>query len=172
MATTVTLEYGVTFGKGDSSDWIEYEITLTGEAEAAYLEEMKKEDEYDRCFSDHPSLVAALEEAYDEIKDVATADLCEAGDEYAQSFHSPDDTMYASDIEDLIYEKDPQVMAFFGLTEMSEEELDDWIAELEDKDDDELPTYGDVFPDMEESSPFDEGYSLSVHYYDDPECSY
>ena len=29
-----------------------------------------------------------------------------------------------------------------------------------------------LIPDMEESSPFDEGYSLSVHYYDDPECSY
>lgn len=172
MATEVTLEYAVSFGKGDGSDWIEYEITLTGEAEAAYLEEMKKEDEDDRCFSDHPALVAALAEAYDDIKFIAKNDLCEAGDEYAEGFHNPDDTMYASDIEDLVYDRDPQVMAYFGLTEMSEEELDDWIAELYEKDEEELPTYGEVYPDMVESSPFDEGYSLYVHYYDDPECSY
>ncbi len=101
MATRVKLEYGVTFGKGDSSDWIPYDITLTGEAEAAYLEEMAKPRE-ERCFSNHPELVAAMEEAVEDIRDAAQADLCEAGDEYAESFHDSGDRMEAFEIEDLV----------------------------------------------------------------------
>ena len=33
---TVELRYGVTFGKGDSSDWIDWEIELTDEEAAIY----------------------------------------------------------------------------------------------------------------------------------------
>ena len=35
--TTVELQYGVVFGKGDGSDWFPWEITLDGAEEAAYL---------------------------------------------------------------------------------------------------------------------------------------
>ncbi len=171
MATRVKLEYGVIFGKGDSSDWIGYEITLTGEAEAAYLEEMAKPEE-ERCFSKHPELVAALEDAVADVRDTAQADLCEAGDEYAESFHDPGDRMEAFEIEDLVDEGDADVIAFFGLAGLDEDALDAWKEKLSDMDSGELPFWGDVYPDMEDSSPFDEGYDLSVRYADDPDCSY
>ncbi len=35
-----------------------------------------------------------------------------------------------------------------------------------------LPVWGDVYPDMEDSSPFDEGYDITIRYVDDPDCSY
>ena len=33
---SVEVRYGVTFGKCDSSDWIDYEVELTDEEEIAY----------------------------------------------------------------------------------------------------------------------------------------
>lgn len=94
MATDVTLEYCVEFGRGDYSDWIEYDITLEGEAEKAYLEEMAKEDEYERCFSDHEALTEALGKAYAEIAEQARQELIDAEDEYAEEEEDPFDGGY------------------------------------------------------------------------------
>ncbi len=64
------------------------------------------------------------------------------------------------------------MIAFFGLAGLDEDAPDAWKEKLSEMDDSELPFWGDVYPDMEDSSPFDEGYDLSVHYADDPDCSY
>lgn len=166
MSARVKLEYGITFGKLYSSDWIETWITMTGEAEAAYNEAMKAEKP---SFSDFPALVRALEDAADNLKYLAAADLRDGGDEYARSFHHKYDKVDQDEIDELVQKKDRHTLEFFGLTEMDEEELEDWTAW--DIDWDDLPEYEAFYPGFVERSPFDEGYILSVHYADDPECS-
>ena len=61
---TVELRYGVTFGKCDSSDWIDWEIDLTEEEEAAYNNAIKMRIP----LSDVEELQTALDRAYDDIE--------------------------------------------------------------------------------------------------------
>lgn len=56
---SVEIRYGVTFGKCDSSDWIEYEVDLTDEEELAYDNAVENEIP----LSEVPELEAALARA-------------------------------------------------------------------------------------------------------------
>lgn len=169
MATRVKLQYGITFGKLDSSDWIDYWINLTGEAEKDYLEAMKAEDPDERNFSGSSALVLALEDAADDIKDEAFDNLRDAGDEYALSFHNGYDKVDQDELDELVLKRDPHALEFFGLTDADEEELESWTAW--DLDWDNLPEYEVFYPGYASGNPLNEGYLLSVHYADDPECS-
>ena len=42
MATFMELSYAVEFGKGDSSDWLDWEIDLTPEEEKIYLKAIEE----------------------------------------------------------------------------------------------------------------------------------
>lgn len=61
---TVELQYGAVFGKGDGSDWFEWETELDGEEEAAYLRAKRLRLNLNEC----PELEGALAAAYDDIK--------------------------------------------------------------------------------------------------------
>ena len=61
---SVEIRYGVTFGKCDSSDWIDYEIDLTDEEADAYDKAIAE----GRCLDSVPELQDALQRAYEEIE--------------------------------------------------------------------------------------------------------
>lgn len=62
---SVEVRYGVTFGKCDASDWIDYEVELTDEEADAYDEAIESETP----LADVPALKDALNRAYEEIEE-------------------------------------------------------------------------------------------------------
>jgi hypothetical protein len=66
------------------------------------------------------------------------------------------------EINDLIADRDPHALAFFGLEDADDEELDEWDA----NDLDELPLIKDFVEDFEQYSPYDEGWTLNVEFVD------
>jgi hypothetical protein len=58
--------------------------------------------------------------------------------------------------------RDPHALAFFDLTEASDEELEEWDAyDLE-----EIPTIAEFQEDFEPYSPYDAGWTLHVEFVD------
>lgn len=152
---TVELQYGAVFGKGDGSDWFEWEIELDGEEEAAYLRAKRLRLNLNEC----SELEGVLAAAYKEIKEEETRNMIDAGDEYAIECTGQVE-MDPDELNDLVADRDPHTLEFFGLAGMSEEELEEWSA----YDLDELPLRCDFEEGFEPYSPFDEGYSLIVQF--------
>lgn len=154
---TVEIRYGVTFGKGDSSDWLESEVDLTDEEERIYDDAV----ENGILLEEVPELRAALQRAYDEIEYMEIEAAIDAEDEYTLECQglAP---MDADELNDLIADRDPHALAFFELENASEDELDEWDA----YDLDEIPTIAEFQEDFEPSSPFDGGWRLSVEFVD------
>ena len=150
---TITLNYGVTFGKGDGSDVFEWEVDLDEEQEAAYRRALMT----GASFEDFPELQALCDEAYPEIEEQELDSFINTDDEYTLEClgEAPVDP---DEINDLVHSRDPHAIAFFGLDDLSEEELDEWDAnEL-----DELPLIKDFVEDFVPESPFDNGWTLNV----------
>ena len=153
--TTVMLQYGTVFGKCDASDWFPWEIELDGEEEAAYLRAKKLRLDLNEC----GELQGILDAAYEEIKARETQILIDCGDEYALACAGAL-AVDPEELNDLVADRDPHALAFFGLTDLPEEELDAWDA----NDLDELPLRRDFDPSFEPYSPFDEGWILNVRF--------
>ena len=156
----VELRYGITFGKGDSSDWIDYEIALTDDEAAAYEQAIAEE----RCLDDVPELQDALQRAYEEIEEIEIDNGIAMEEEYVMECQGliP---MDEDDLNELVADRDPHALDFFGLTEATDEELDEWDA----YDLDEVPLIRDFQEDFEPSSPFDAGWTLNVEFVDPSE---
>lgn len=154
---TVELRYGVTFGKCDSSDWIDYEIDLSDEEEQAYDHAVENEIPLE----DVSALKAALERAYEEIEDMEIQNGIDMEEEYVLECQglAP---MDQDELNDLVAERDPHALAFFGLEDASDEELEDWDA----YDLDDVPTIAEFNEDFEPYSPYDEGWTLLVEFVD------
>lgn len=153
--TTVELQYGAVFGKGDGSDWFPWEITLDGAEEAAYLRAKKLWLDPNDC----PELQGVLADAYEEIKEQETQAMIDCGDEYAMECTGQME-MDPDELNDLVADRDPHALEFFGLTEADEDELEEWDAH----DLDELPLRCDFEEGFEPYSPFDEGWQLVVQF--------
>ena len=153
--TTVELQYGAVFGKGDGTDSFPWEITLTGAEEAAYLRAKKLWLDPNEC----PELQGVLAEAYEEIKEQETQNLVECGDEYAMECTGQME-MDPGELNDLVADRDPHALEFFGLSEADEDELEAWDAHDLDK----LPLRCDFEEGFEPYSPFDEGWQLVVQF--------
>ena len=154
MALTVDIHYGVVFGKGDASDWIDYECELTDEEEVIYSNAVRLRKDLNEV----PELQEALQRVYADIEDDEISLGLENEDEYVMECQGclpldPDE------VNDKVADRDPHTLEFFGLTEMSDEELDEW-----DANDVDMPTIGEFDPDFESYSPFDEGWILNVEY--------
>ena len=158
----VELRYGVTFGKCDSTDWIEWEIELTEEEEIAY----------EKAISDGISpnkvdeLKDALRRAYKEIEDEEISNGLDMEDEYVMECQGEAE-MDSLELNELVANRDPHALAFFGLEDADDDEIDDWDAD----DLDELPLIKDFIENFEPYSPYDEGWDLHVEFYD-PEIDY
>ena len=153
----VELRYGVTFGKGDSSDWIDYEINLTDEEAEAYDNAVNNEVPLE----DVQELKPALERAYDEIEEMEIQNGIDIEDEYVMECQglAP---MDLDELNDLVAERDAHALAFFGLTGATDEELDEWDA----YDLDEVPTIAEFQEGFEPYSPYDSGWTLHVEFVD------
>ena len=154
---TVGLRYGVIFGKGDSSDWIEWEIELTDEEAVIYQNAIDNE----LPLNEVPELQDALQRAYEEIEDEEISIGIDNGDEYTMECQGMAE-VDPDEINDLIADRDPHALAFFGLEDADDDELDEWDA----NDLDELPLIKDFVEDFEPYSPYDEGWTLNVQFVD------
>ena len=154
---TVELQYGITFGKGDSSDWMEWEIDLTDEEAAIYDHAVENEIPLE----DVAELRPVLERAYEEIEAIEIENGIDTEDEYTlecQGLLSMD----PDDLNHLVIERDTRALKFFNLEEADDDELDEWDAyDLE-----ELPTIQEFNPAFEPYSPFEAGWTLHVEFAD------
>lgn len=153
----VDVHYGVIFGKGDSTDWIDWEVELTDEEEKIY----DKAIEDGELLNEIPELQDALRRAYDEIEIEEIDNCIDMEDEYTMECQGTM-AMDPDEINDLIADRDLHALAFFGLDEADDDEIDEWDA----NDLDELPLIKDFVEDFEPSSPFDSGWSLVVEFVD------
>lgn len=154
---SVEIRYGVTFGKCDSSDWIDYEVELTDEEEIAYENAIENEIP----LSDVPELEAALARAYEEIEEMEIQNGIDLEDEYVLECQglAP---MDQDELNDLIAERDAHALAFFKLEDADDEDLDEWDAyDLE-----EVPTIAEFQENFEPYSPYDAGWTLHVEFVD------
>lgn len=151
------LRYGVSFGKGDSTDWIPWEEELTEEEETIYKNAIEnKIPLHSVC-----ELRSVLNRAYKKIEDEEISNAIDAGDEYVlecQGLYEMD----PDELNDLVADRDPHALAFFGLEDADEDVLDEWDA----NDLDELPLVKDFDEDFDPYSPYEEGWSLFVEFYD------
>ena len=159
--TDVELTYYATFGPGDGSERIEWWVELDGEEEEAYL----KAKTLRLPFDHFPVLNDVLKRAESEIAEEEMQNLLENGDSYAEECTG----QYKVDpetINELVAERDEYTLEYFGLTDLSDEELDEWSAD----DLDELPDVCDFEEGFEPINPFLEGgYGLTVFFSEDPE---
>ena len=151
------IQYGVTFGKGDCSDWIDYEIELTDEEAVAYDKAIAE----GRSLDNDPELQDALQRAYAEIEEMEIENSIDMEDEYVMECQglAP---MDQDELNDLVADRDPHALAFFGLTGATDEALEAWDS----YDLDEVPTIKEFQEGFEPYSPYDEGWSLEVHFVD------
>lgn len=154
---TVELRYGVIFGKGDSSDWCEWEIELTPEEEIAY----KNAVENKIPLNEVKELINALQRAYEEIECEEIENALDYDEEYVMECQGLIE-MDTDELNELVHSKDPHALEFFDLTDASDEEIEDWDAEYLD----EIPTIQEFDEDFEPYSPFDEGWELDVEFVD------
>ena len=155
--TIVELYYYVNFGCGDSSEYFEWDITLEGKAEEAYLKAKK----LDLPFEDFEELKAVLDMAYKEIEEQEIENYIDLEDEYVMECtgrHPAD----PETINELVAKRDPYTLEFFDLDELDEEELEAWDANKLDEF--ELPDVCDFEENFEAVSPFDDGWTLKVFF--------
>lgn len=154
---TVDARYGVIFGKGDSSDWIDWKIELTDEEEKVYDHAIANKIPLNEV----PELEDALRRAYDEIEKAEISMGINNGDEYIMECQGEAE-VDPDEINELIADGDPHALAFFGLEDADDDELDGWDA----NDLDELPLIKDFIEGFEPYSPYDEGWILKVEFVD------
>ena len=152
---TIEIRYGVVFGKGDGSDWFDWEVELTPEEEIAYKNAIKNEIPLE----DVEELQDVLSRAYDEIEETEIENFIDMEDEYVMQCQGELE-MDCDELNELITNRDPHAIKFFGLEEATEDELDEWDA----YDLDELPLIKDFVEDFNPHSPFSEGWSLLVEF--------
>lgn len=153
----VDIRYGVTFGKGDSSDWIDWTVDLTDEEEKIYDHAIENK----LPLNEIPELENALRRAYADIEEEEISNGLSYGDEYVMECQGEAE-VDPDEINDLIADRDPHALAFFGLEDADDDELDEWDA----NDLDELPLIKDFVEGFEPYSPYDEGWILNVEFVD------
>lgn len=156
--TFVPITYYTVFGAGDGSENINWEVLLTEEESRAYERAKKlllplKEVE---------DLKDALIRAYDEIEKEEIDNAISYDEEFVTECMGTTE-MDAEDLNDLVKEKDSRAIEFFGLEDLSDEELQNWDAnKLE-----QLPTIAEFDTTFEAQSPFAVGWELVVNFKED-----
>ena len=155
MPEYLTFRYSADFGDCDGSDEQEYELELTHSEAEAYHRALKNGTE----LWDVPELDPALERARAEIIRMETDNARAMGDEYALQCLG-EAPVSAEELNELVYARDPAILAFLGLTGLSDEELDAWDASsLKQR-----PMRRDFDPDFEPMSPFECDWCLNVDF--------
>lgn len=151
--SVISLQYYACFGKGDYSDTMEWEVELTEEQQVAFKKAVMTQTELD----DVEELSKICDAVYPEIEQIEIENCLELDDEFAKECLGEAE-VDPEEINDLVHSGDKYTIEYFGLGNMSEEELEDWDA----NDLEELPLIRDFKEDFEPGSPFDYGWSLNV----------
>ncbi len=130
---------------------------MTDEEAAAYTNAIANEIPLNKV----PELQDALRRAYDDIEVEKISISLDNGDEYVLECQGEAE-MDPDELNDLVAERDPHTLEFFGLTDAEEDELDEWDA----NDLDELPLIKDFVEGFEPYSPYDAGWTLNVEFVD------
>ena len=154
---TVDLRYGVIFGKGDSSDWFDWEIELTPEEEIAYNNAVENE----LLLDDVEELQGALQRAYEEIEEEEIRNGLDFDIEYVQECQGEVE-MDAVELNDLVHKRDAHALEFFGLTNADDDIIKKWDARTLS----ERPLIKDFVENFEPTSPYDHGWYLNVEFVD------
>lgn len=158
----IEIHYGVIFGKGDASDWIDWTMEVDDEELEIY--------ERDRLLmidpNTDPQLKDCLERVYEEIEDEEIQNGIDFEEEYVLECQgmvpvAPDD------INELVAKRDAHTLEYFGLTDMTDEELENWDA----NDLDELPDVRDFEENFEPSSPYSAGWILNIEFDELPDLT-
>ena len=99
--------------------------------------------------------------SYEEIEDEEISMGIDNGDEYTMECQGVAE-VDPDEINDLIADRAPHALAFFGLEDADDNELDEWDA----NDLDEFPLIKDFVEGFEPYSPYDEGWILNVEFVD------
>ena len=157
---SIDVQYGMIFGRGDSSDIMEWEIDLTDEEEVIYNNAIKNEIP----LNDVPELQNVLSRAYKEIEEQQIWFGIQNRIWYVLECQGEME-VEPDKINDLIFDRDPHTLAFFGLENATEEELAGWDA----YDLDERPLVIDFIEGFKPYSPFSEAWTLKVRFKEDDE---
>lgn len=152
---TVELQYYATFGPGDSSDYMDWEVDLTDEEEALYNKAAAK----GIPFEEIPELVAILDRAREEIEKVELENFIDMGDESVLECLG----LFCMDVDELnelVHIRDPHALEYFGLEDTTDEDIAAWDAGDLDK----LPTVAEFKEDFEPGDPFAECIDLHVEF--------
>ena len=152
---TVDVRYGIIFGRGDSSDLMDWELELTDEEAKMYDDAIAKE----LRLNDIPELHGALRRAYKEIEEQQIWFGLTNNNSYVMECQGEVE-MDTYNLNALVADRDPHAVDFFGLADATEDELAAWDA----NDLDEIPKKIDFIVDFEPYSPFDEGWTLNVRF--------
>lgn len=155
----VELRYAVCFGRGDSSDRVDWTVSISGREKEAYL----KAKLMHLPFADFPELWDVLESARGDIAAEELANAVDMDDDFVMEClgRRPVDE---EEINALVKARDRHALEFFGLNDCSDEELEDWDAWLED-----MPDACDFYEHFEETDPFEEGWELIIEFAETPE---
>lgn len=158
--TRALFSYYVTFGEGDGTGDMNWEINLDGEKEERYLRAKMLRLPLDG----NPDLEDILDYAYGIIEEYEVQENLSWGDEYTLECEGrvPVDP---EDINERVAERDQHTLEFFNLTNLSDEELNNWDANNLET----LPNICDFEEDFEPETPYDEGWSLSVEFAERPD---
>lgn len=151
---TFSLNYGVVFGKGDSSDVFEWEVELSEEQEKAYHRAIMTGTAFDEV----SELSSLCDDAYDDIEEEVLDGFRMDEDEYTLDCLGENE-VDPEELNNLVHSKDQHALEFLGLVGLSDEELEDWDAEI---DLNEIPLVKDFQEGFEPMSPFDCGWTLNV----------
>lgn len=152
----LSISYGVVFGKCDASDRIDYDtVELSDEeAKAVMLEALT--GDWDEIL-EYPELKETYDNLYSEIEDMEIENNLDMEDEYTMECQGTI-PMDEDELNDLVHEKDPHALEFFGLQDADDEEIEEWDA----SDLDEIPTVAEFTPGFEPESPYDCGWDLNL----------
>ena len=157
---TASVRYYVEYGPGEGSEWYDAEVELTEEEEELYNEAMENGTPLD----DVSGLDDVLSRAWDEIAEQEIENALDMDDSYAAECtgREPMDT---AELNDLVHARDPHALAFFGLNNLSDDEIEDWDAD----DLDDIPDICDFVEGFKAINPFHEGWTLTVEFADSDE---
>ena len=152
---TVRILYCVQYGRGDAGDWTDAFVSLTPEEALLYDRALASGQDPNTL----PALKPALDRARAELEEQETQAALDNEEEFALECMGlcP---MDPDELNDLIADRDPDALSFFGLSEEDEDELDEWDA----YDQDELPTRRDLDPSFTPVSPFGQGWTLLAEF--------
>ena len=159
---TADIKYEVSFGDGDGSEWLDADVELTEEESKIYDHALKFVIPFEE--------VSGLEDALDRARQLIEAQEIENALDMEYEYaiectgRTPMDTF---ELNELVHERNSHALEFFGLDNLSDDEIEAWDAD----DLDDIPDVCDFVENFEVKNPFDSGWSLTVEFYDPTENS-